>query len=212
MLRRKPQAIILVAGAVLFGWGSAMADVVVDSVNASATPYAGLWNATDVGWNFTATSSYQLTDLETIFGSVPDLRTVTAVVMTNTPSNGGMLLASGTFVPVAGVFSGATFAPVNVTLGENLFLGFENVGGLGANVTSDAGATSLGSLHYDGSTNGSFSLTESGGFTSQPILELTGVNGTSPVPEPGAWMLLLTVLVTSAPALRRLRRATKQGD
>jgi hypothetical protein len=194
--------LLVIVGGVLSS-GSAMADIIEDSVNAGASACNCTWGTTDVGWLFTATGSYQLTDLETIFRFVPTVPpTVTALVMSNTPSAGGVLLGSGTFVPVADVFSGAVFAPITVTAGETLFLGFENVGGLGANITLDAGATSLGTLYYDFGNTESFNQAFSGGDLSQPILELTG----SAVPEPGAWILLLTVFAVLAPSLRRVFR------
>lgn len=192
--------LLVIVGGVLSS-GSAMADIIVDSVNASAGAFNGIWGATDVGWFFTATGSYQLTDLETVFRSVPSAPpNVTAFVMSNTPGNGGTLLGSGNFFPVAGVFSGAAFAPITVTAGETLFLGFENVAGLGANITLDAGATSLGTFYYDVGNSKLFN-TSGPGVSSQPILELTG----EAVPEPSAWILLLTVLALfgAAAGIRR---------
>jgi len=106
---------------------------------------------------------------------------VTEVIYdTNTPLEGGTLLGSATFTPIANTFSGGSFSPISLTAGHTYFLGFENTLYLGVNVTSDVGATYLSELRYG---DPPFSFTEAGYFTGQPILEFASG---STVPEPAS--------------------------
>jgi uncharacterized protein YhjY with autotransporter beta-barrel domain len=111
--------------------------------------------------------------------------TVTLVIYSNAPSLGGTLLASGTFTSHANVFSGASLnTPLHFALGQSFFVGFENVSGLGANITNAGGAVSLGTLFFDDG-GASFNIPETGDLTSQPILEFFGMAGTQFAATPG---------------------------
>jgi hypothetical protein len=180
-----------------------LADTIQDSANASASSCLCSWGATDVGWMYTPSSSYDLTGVLTLFSSYgASGNSVTEVIYSGLPSSGGTLLASATFTAQSGVFSGGSFAPLSLLAGQTYFVGFENVGNLGANVTQDSGAVSLGTLYFDGSNSMAFNILENGYFTSQPILEFSGTS--SSVPEPSSLLLLAVGLIAlAAHVLRR---------
>ena len=125
-----------------YGAGQANAVAIVDSVNADKSPADGyIWTATEVGWDYTPSAAYNLVGVNTKFGFETDSRTVSVEVYDASPSNGGTLLRSGNFTPLSNNFSGGTFAPLSLTAGDDYFIGFRNVDGLGVNVTEDAEAT-----------------------------------------------------------------------
>jgi hypothetical protein len=163
---------------------------VVDGVNAAASNDSSTWNATEVGWFYTPTFSYNLTGIETKFGSFVDSRTVTVEVYTDSPGSGGMLLRSADFTALANAFSGGFFAPLSLTSGTTYFIGFRNVGNFNVNLTNDTGATNLpGGLLYSFDNNGSYSIGPETLFTAQPILQF---HDDSAVPEPSTWVLGLS--------------------
>jgi len=183
----------------------ANATTVIDSVNQGANPTANsTWNANNVGWFYTPTSSYQLTGLATRFRTA-DGRTVTASFYSGAPGS-LFLLGSGTLT-AGTAFSNALFAaPVSLTSGTQYFFAFSNVSGLGVNVTSDAGSTSLaGGLRFDfGAAPGTFSAGPETGFTSRPIVQFLGT--TSAVPEPSTWLMLILGLAGIGASMRNARR------
>ncbi len=141
----------------------------VDSVNANATPDFGTtFGATNYGWLFTPTTSYTVGNIQTKFatGSQP----VTLVVFDGLPN--GAPLATGNFVAQPNVFSGATLStPLQFAAGHTYFIGFENVAGLGVNLTSDNGAQTVDQM-YLGFNPGDFSNpVQPNGYDEQVILE-----------------------------------------
>ncbi len=139
---------------------SATADVqpatVEDGFNDNTTPAEDFsWAATEVGWSVTISHDYTLTGIETMFGS-GDGRFVTIEVFSAPPGLGGTLLRRATMTPEANTFAGGFFAPLAVTEGQTLFIGFRNVAGLYVNFV-DSGTPLLdhrysfdgGSYEYD---------------------------------------------------------------
>jgi hypothetical protein len=154
---------------------------VVDSINGSAEPANPfVLPSQDLGWLYQPTASYRLDAIVTRFGLSPRAnydRTVTVEIYSGLPANGGTLLRSVSFTPLANEFASATFPDLQVTAGNALFIGFRNVLSLGGNITSQAGAKNLGAAYT--SDNGSYSTVTQGGFLTQPILVLQGS-----IPEP----------------------------
>jgi hypothetical protein len=69
-----------------------------------------------------------------------------------------MLLGSASYVPASNVFSGATFAsPIHIDAGQDYFVGFRNISGLGSNITFDAGKTDLGPAYISSGGNNLYS-------------------------------------------------------
>lgn len=174
---------------------------VVDSINSDKTPANTYWLATEVGWTYTPGFSYDLSGVNTKFGS-DDSRTVTLEVYSAAPALGGALLRSVGFTPVANAFSGGTFSPLSLLAGQSYFIGFRNTGGLNVNVTADQGASALDPLRYSFSNDGSYNSVESGIFTAQPILQFVGENTTS-IPTPA----LLPGLIGLGLGVLRKRKA-----
>jgi hypothetical protein len=129
---------------------NAASAAVVDSFNADKNPAAGAWGVSEVGWIYTPGSSYNLTGVRTKFGSGPGSysRTVTLEVYDELPSQGGTLLRSAAFSPLADAFAGGSFGSLAVTAGEDYFIGFRNVNNLGSNFTTDPYSASVSHLFY----------------------------------------------------------------
>jgi hypothetical protein len=163
---------------------------VADAINENAANTAGSsWAATEVGWLYTPASAFDLVGINTRFGSA-DGRTITVEVYDEQPTAGGALLRSADYVLGGTGFEGALFAALSLVAGEDYFFGFRNVGGLGVNVTSDAGATNLaGGLMYSFANNGSYNSGPETGFTAQPIVQFL-TDDANPVSEPGTLMLM----------------------
>src|SRR5580658_554347 len=51
----------------------------------------------DIGWYYTASTSYTLDQIETVFDTLGTDRTITFAVFTDRPANGGTLLGSAGF-------------------------------------------------------------------------------------------------------------------
>lgn len=180
------------------------APTVADTINPAGTSYV-TWAATEVGWTYTPTFAYDLVGIQTKFGSF-DGRTVTAELYDRTPSSGGTLLRSANFVVDSLEFIGGLFSALSLDAGEDYFVGFRNVGGLGTNVTNIAGATNLpGGLRYSFANNGSYANGPETGFTAQPMLQFLTVADSNPVPEPGSIALLSLGLIGLA-ATRKHRQ------
>ena len=216
-------AIVATVRPVQAGW------IIADSVNASATPafydpgspITMTWNASEVGWFYTPSTSFPLWEVLTKFGVV-DHRLVTVDVYQASrdahgnllsPGAGAVPLRSAQFAPQADALAGGIFAPMTLTANNTYFIGFENVSGLGLNVTADSGATSLaGGLRFGFPGTGYLPVSV-GGFLSQPILQFQYDPPSAPdapaAPEPASIVLFglgSCVLVGSA-AWRRRRSA-----
>jgi len=164
------------------------ASPVIDSINAGLTSASVGWAVTEVGWFYTPGFGYELEGIFTKFGTSKMSsgnynRTVTAEVYDEHPGSGGVLLRSIGFVPIINTFAGGHFAGLSLTSGEDYFIGFRNVGGLDANITSDSGAINLGSLRFSFSNDGSYSGTDTMFPVAQPILQFHGT------PEPSTYLL-----------------------
>jgi len=190
---------MIVTGAL--GAAAPASAAVIEQINPSASSSA-TWAASEVGWFYTPTVSYNLTGLGTKFGS-SDGRTVGAFVYSGSP--GALtLLGSSSLTPVGNAFAQAAFSPLSLSAGTTYFVAFTNVAGLATNVTDDAGATNLaGGLRYSFGS-GAFELGPETGFTAQPMLQFSG---NSAVPEPATWAMLITGFGLAGAAMRR-RRAT----
>ena len=79
------------------------------------------------------------------------------------PTTGGTLLHSASFTATANAFSCGTFAALNLLAGEDYFIGFRNVNGLGVNFTQDAGAVALNPFQFGFGSSGSYSSGSSNG-------------------------------------------------
>jgi hypothetical protein len=55
-----------------------------------------VYGVTDIGWYYTPSTSYTLTQIETLFDTLGTDRTITFAVFTDTPANGGVELGSAT--------------------------------------------------------------------------------------------------------------------
>jgi hypothetical protein len=153
---------------------SVFADALIDSVNQDSNPAMNTWAAADVGWEYTPAINYTLTGVFTKFGFVRfgDNRTVTVEVYNGVPSNGGRLLRSAGFTPAGGIFSGASFEPIRLMVGHTYFIGFRNVANLAVNTTG--GPEALCPTYFSFADDGSYSLSESGVDSCDPILEFYG--------------------------------------
>ena len=113
--------------------GYLRASIVADGVNETHPPYSTNYGIGAIGWLYTPSFSYDLVGIETKFGSA-DLRSVTVEIYDEHPLyGGGVLLRSVDFTPLSDMFSGGEFASLSLSSGEDYFVGFRNVGGLGVN-------------------------------------------------------------------------------
>ena len=180
--------------------------IVIDSINESASPDSGTWDATEVGWFYTPTFSYDLAGVRTKFIDFVDSRTVTVEVYNAHPGSGGTLLRSADFAPLSNAFSGGEFAPVSLVENTTYFFGFRNVGNLNLNVTGDPGATNLGVLRFSSLNNGSYSSTDNYSVLAQPIVQFLG----QPVPEPTSLAIFGIGAGFAGVGAARRRRREKQ--
>jgi len=155
---------------------NAASAVVVDSFNADKNPDAEPWGVSEVGWIYTPGSSYNLAGVRTKFGSGPGSysRTVTLEVYDELPSQGGTLLRSAAFSPLANAFAGGSFGSLAVTAGEDYFIGFRNVLNLGSNITGDPNSVSVSHLFYGIQDAGIYGIENSFLDFTQAILQFEG--------------------------------------
>ncbi|MHC4260440.1 MAG: hypothetical protein ACYSTF_08550, partial [Planctomycetota bacterium] len=155
---------------------NAASAAVVDSFNADKDPDAESWGVSEVGWIYTPGYSYNLTGVRTKFGSGPGSysRTVTVEVYNELPSQGGTLLRSAAFSPLADAFAGGSFGSLAVTAGEDYFIGFRNVNNLGSNFTTDPGSVSVSHLFYGIQDAGIYGIENAFLDFTQAILQFEG--------------------------------------
>jgi len=169
--------------------GSAFGGI-IETVNSGGTPGLGAsyaFSAADVGWYFTPGQSYTLTGVNFHFGTT-DGRTVTEKIFTNSPSLGGSLLATATFVPGSNGFYGGTFSGISFVSGTTYFIGALNLFGLDGMVSTTSGATNL-PIAFD-SGSGLFDVPCNCPSSGNVMMQL--VSGTTTTtPEPSSISLLL---------------------
>jgi hypothetical protein len=205
----------------LFLPAASLFGTVMESYNAGQPQAVNtFWGVTDIGWYYTPMSSYSLDGMATVFTQSTDPgdvnRVVTFAIFTDRPANGGTLMASGTFntSTARGVYGGALFAPVALTLGTTYFVALENVSHLGVDEVSFStgggnagppGSVALGSTWQDNGGAG-FGTQGSNGTTwfDKPVIEFLApaVGG---APEPGTWVLMA---IPAALLYLRLRKRT----
>lgn len=176
--------LLLLAGALLGASVSVHAQL-IDSINGSSAPYVATWGARTVAFQYQPGFSYELYGVDSLFPAVTG-GALTLDFWQGRPSAGGTLLASTTFTPVANVWTGGVFdAPVHVDGGSDYWVGFWNIYGQGANVTTTGIFTTY--EWYDG-PDYSGGVSEYSGFGA--LLHFNGVSSSSPVPEPSTYGLL----------------------
>jgi hypothetical protein len=156
---------------------NAASAAVVDSFNADKDPYDNYWGISEAGWIYTPDFSYNLTGVRTKFGGGGSdySRTVTVEVYDEPPSQGGTLLRPAFFTPSANAFAGGSFEPLTVYAGEDYFIGFRNVAGLGVNFTDDTNSVSVSSLYHSATDSGTYENESSDQIRyTQPILQFEG--------------------------------------
>lgn len=206
---------------------------VIDSVNADKQPAPLSWWAgqDEVGWLYRPASAYDLTGVETRFGALrpsdgnfanltPTQRaTVTVEVYDALPADGGHLLRSADFT-ASTELAGGVFPALQLVAGEDYFIGFRHLDGLGVNYTIDPGAKSLGADHvelgnifgfaggYNPGGSGTYSIVgPASGRSSAPILRFLG----EPIPSPTTAPEPAGVLLLGLGALPLLKRRVGRG-
>jgi len=181
------------------------ANQIVDSFNAGEPLATNIvWSTiTDIGWYYTPSTSYTLTQIETIFNGAGTDRTITFAVFTDLPATGGTLLGSQTFnsALAEGSFAGPTFTGIPLTGGTTYFVALENIDGLGLNqvsfstaggVSGPAGSVSPGTEWQDTDSGAQFATegcSDTTNWFCKPEIEFLQANQ-SGVPEPNSFLLL----------------------
>jgi hypothetical protein len=161
-----------------------------------------VFGVADIGWYYTASQTYLLNQIETVFDTLGTNRTVTFEVFTDRPSNGGTSLGSATFATSEGTLGGPVFgSPIPITSGTTYFVGIENVSGLGVNqVTFEStgvegtppGSVSPGTTWQDADGLKQFATegcSDTNNWFCKPEIEFLGPS--APVPEPNTFLLIL---------------------
>jgi hypothetical protein len=199
-----PVAVVALVGA-LFVAPSTGADMLVQSFNVDKDPSTDTFYASEAGWLYTSSQSYDLTRIATRFAST-DGRVVTVELYDGLPSGGANLLASTNFIPFPDVFSSADFfTPIHVDAGHSYFVGFRNISGLGSNITFDAAKTDVGPAYI--SSGGNSLYTSLCLPSSAPILQFFGAGDEVPAtPTPLPSSALTGALLLGGLTLRTRRR------
>ena len=157
----------------------ASADTQADSVNGAAATINGTYpgNVQDIGWYYTAKTSFNFTALQTKFNSA-DNRTVSVDVATIDQNGQGTFVRSATFYSIDQLLRAWPFDPLPVQAGTTIFIGFRNVAGLGQNATNDSGAITLPTL-FDSVGDGRYGTSTVNPLA--PILLLFQTDGPQPV-------------------------------
>ncbi len=192
------------------GAGSA-APIVANSINPNAAAAGDLIFGGNVqpkvehGWVYTPAVAFDLIGIKTKFGTGDSSRTVTLEIYDELPSAGGTLLRSGTFSPVANQFAGAFFAELALEAGEDYFIGFRNLAGLGSNTTKEEGAVELPAF-FSFKDDGSYDTVDDFVFAPRVILQFFAEGE---VPEPGTLALFGIGLALMMRRQMRLKQATR---
>jgi hypothetical protein len=215
---------IVLVSSFLISAGLVSAESIYDSFNIGLPLQNGqngdnccVFGIADIGWYYTASTSYTLNQIETVFDTLGTNRTVTVAVFTDRPANGGTLLGSATFATSEGTLGGPVFTTgIPIVGGTTYFIGLENVDGLGVNqVTFEStgvegtppGSVSPGTEWQDASTVGQFAVegcSDTNNWFCKPEIEFLGPSASS-TPEPGT--LLLMMAPAALAFLRRIRRS-----
>jgi hypothetical protein len=177
--------------------------VVADGINETRSPDTDNFGIAAVGWLYTPSSSYDLVGIETKF-RVADGRSVTLEVYDEHPFfNGGTLLRSATFTPLTNMFSGEFFTPLALVMGEDYFVGFRNVQGLGVNYAFDDPPTEMLPAWLDRDIDGLYDESAPQLDFRSPILQF--YTETASVPLPSSFTVF-SLLIASA-GVRLVRRS-----
>ena len=144
-----------------------------------------------IGWLWKAPISFELTRIETFFGS--NDKTVGIEVYDGHPDSGGVLIASANYSEVGGTWGGADIGPVSLSAGNEYLIGFTNVEQLGPSFTEDLGSSLFstdGLIHYDSDTAPPASYVQHSNGQANAMIRIFGV------PEPSS--ILLTVSAFAA--------------
>lgn len=183
---------------------SLSATTIEDSVNASLTPGIGpsyAFVVPDVGWYYTAPSSYTLTGINFNFSATDSGSVTEELFDTTTPALGGTLLASSSFSPSGAGFAGGSFAPVSIVAGHTYFVGILGVMGFDGMTSSDASAVLLPESFDTGS--GNFEDACTGCPSSTKVMLQFVFTPSTTTPEPSTLALLGTGLLGLIGTLRK---------
>lgn len=173
-----------------------------------------VYGVADIGWYYTPSTSYTLTQIETLFDTLGTDRTITFAVFTNTPADGGLELGSATFATTEGTLGGPVFGTgISLTGGTTYFVGLENVDGLGVNLVTYAstgvegtppGSVSPGTTWQDssGAQFGTEGCSDLNNWFCKPEIEFLGPSAAAP--EPNTFLLIIAPAALAA--VRRIRR------
>src|SRR5665213_2572002 len=197
--------------------GSGRADTLAFGVNNTSPgpDFFAVWTCnacnsftqTEVRWNFTPNSSFDLSGIDTYFS--PDVsggdnlsRTVNIVLMTDLGVNGGTGLRETSFNSddAIGQFGGGDFStPISLTGGTQYFVGFQNVASLGINTCLGSEACGVTVLP-NGSQDQNYSMQFANSFPTAgqetcdsldcPALEFFQPSVSNTTPEPASLLLV----------------------
>jgi len=202
-MRQSLAVAVLTAALSLLASPGRAVPVVADSVNGNAVAAGDLilggntQPKVEHGWLYTPSHGFDLSGVKTKFGAAGG-QTVTLEIYDELPSTGGTLLRSATFSALANQFAGAFFDELTLVAGEDYFIGFRGVAGLGANVTKADGADEL-PAYFSFKDDGSYDTADTSLFAPRVILQFFADNGLAEVPEPAASMLFAAGLIFFRP-------------
>lgn len=187
--------------------GAGSAPVRQDGINESASLPTTHWLIDNGGWVYTPAAGYTLNGIDTRFNTcwngtcsgAATSQTLTVEIWDERPGSGpANLLRSATFVASnqSSDWVGGVFANLDLVAGEDYFIGFKGLTGVGTNVTEDLGATTLNGLWWGGAGSPYQNLyaAQANAALSQPLLRFMG-EPAARVPEPGSLALVAAALL-----------------